>query len=95
MFRSIVKNHAPVDGNKRLGLTSMAVFLFQNGYVFRMEPNDAVELAVWVAERSPNVREIASFLRRGSVSFEKLDRMSPGDRRAILPAWAVAYLSLR
>ena len=33
LFRWLVKNHAMVDGNKRLALTTATVFLYVNGYV--------------------------------------------------------------
>ena len=81
LFRSIVKNHPLVDGNKRLGLTAAFFFLFVNGYLFWMPRADAVAFAVDIAEGSLDVGEIARRLRRGSVKIDKLHMMSAADRR--------------
>ena len=80
-FRSIVKNHPLVDGNKRLGLTCTMVFLNANGYLFWRPRAEAVDFAVRVAEDNPGVKEIASWLRRGSISYKRLRGMSQSERR--------------
>ena len=81
MFRSIVKNHPLVDGNKRLGLTAVFVFLLVNGYLFWMPRAEAVAFAVDIAEGSLGVEEIARRLRRGSVKIDKLLMMRPAERK--------------
>ena len=80
-FRSIVKNHPLVDGNKRLGLTATFVFLLVNGYLFWMPRAEAVAFAVDIAEGSLDVGEIARRLRRGSVKIDKLRLMSAAERK--------------
>ena len=65
LLQSIVKNHALVDGNKRLGWLATAVFLEINGTSVARAPNDDVyELVLDVAAGSPTVSEIATRLRR-------------------------------
>ena len=69
LFRSINKNHALVDGNKRLALTSVVVFLNLNGYVLNIPSDQAVEFSVKVAATPGNfdLTKITRWLRRYSV----------------------------
>ena len=43
LFRSMIKNHPFVDGNKRMALTTLAVFLTLNQYIFCAPRDEAVE----------------------------------------------------
>ena len=62
---SIVKNHALVDGNKRLGWLATAVFLDINGVdVVRARNDDVFELVMDVAAGDLSVDEIAERLQR-------------------------------
>ncbi len=64
LLQSIVGNHPLVDGNKRLGWLSTAVFLELNGVGISAAPNDAVYRQVMrVASESPEIDEIGSWLR--------------------------------
>lgn len=59
LLQSIVINHALVDGNKRLGWLSTAVFLELNGVAASAIDNDKVyDLVVWVASTNPALEEI-------------------------------------
>lgn len=63
LLQSVVKNHALVDGNKRLGWLTTAVFLEINGIEISRAHNDAVyELVMEVAGAEPSVDEIAQRL---------------------------------
>ena len=65
LLQSIVKNHALIDGNKRLGWLATAVFLEINGVVTTVVPNDGVyELVVWVAAGREEISSIAERRRR-------------------------------
>lgn len=65
LLHSIVKNHALVDGNKRLGWLTTAVFLELNGVPISHAKNDHVyELVIDVAAGQPTVDMIAERLRR-------------------------------
>ena len=62
---SIVKNHALVDGNKRLGWLATAVFLDINGIDVSVASNDDVyELVMDVAAGDHTVAEVAERLSR-------------------------------
>lgn len=76
LFRSLVKNHPLVDGNKRLALTSVAVFLTLNGYLFHVPPKEAVEFSRSVAGSGISWREISKWLRRNSIRADVFLRMS-------------------
>jgi death-on-curing protein len=65
LLHSIVKNHALVDGNKRLGWLATAVFLEINGIGISGASNDDVyDLVIDVAAGQPSVDTIAERLRQ-------------------------------
>ncbi|MBM7516113.1 type II toxin-antitoxin system death-on-curing family toxin [Nocardioides nitrophenolicus] len=64
LLHSIGRNHALVDGNKRLAWLATDVFLRVNGIVLVMADDDAFELVMAVADGSTDVAEIATALDR-------------------------------
>jgi death on curing protein len=65
LLHSIVKNHALIDGNKRLGWMATAVFLELNGVsAVRASNDDVYELVMQVAAGDPPLDQIAVGLRR-------------------------------
>lgn len=70
LFRSLVKNHAFGDGNKRVGFAAMVIFLERNGYHFEADNSDAVEFTVAVADsRIVDLQEIAAWIREHAISI--------------------------
>ena len=64
LSQSIVNNHALIDGNKRLGWLSTAVFLEVNGVkALRISNDDVYDFVIWVAAMSPAIEEIVARLR--------------------------------
>ena len=64
LLQSVVGNHALIDGNKRLGWLSTAVFLKVNGIsVEQLSNDDVVNLVMWVASESPSHGAITRRLR--------------------------------
>ena len=64
LLHSIVKNHALVDGNKRLGWVACAVFLDLNGIEPTQASNDDVfDLVMSVAAEPLDVGELTGQLR--------------------------------
>ncbi len=64
LLQSIVNNHALIDGNKRLGWLSTAVFLEVNGVkALRISNDDVYDFVIWVAATSPAIEEIVARLR--------------------------------
>ena len=69
LLQSVVNNHALVDGNKRLGWLTTAVFLEINGIeISRASNDDVYDLVIDVAAGDPTVEEIAERLRNLAVS---------------------------
>ncbi|MBI2855627.1 MAG: type II toxin-antitoxin system death-on-curing family toxin [Chloroflexi bacterium] len=60
LFRSLIKNHPLIDGNKRLALSAVTAFLLRNGYVFYVPYNEAVNMALQVASegRQPDLQSL-------------------------------------
>ncbi len=64
LLQSILKNHALIDGNKRLGWLATAVFLELNGETPSKLSNDVVyDLVYSVASGKLSIDEIASLIR--------------------------------
>lgn len=64
LLQSVVKNHPLVDGNKRLGWLSTAVFLELNGVATEHATDDDVyEFVVGIAAGAHTIEEIAEGLR--------------------------------
>jgi death-on-curing family protein len=49
LFRSMIKNHALIDGNKRLAVVALSVFLAVNRVDFKVSTKNMVETALAVA----------------------------------------------
>jgi death-on-curing protein len=65
LLHSIVKNHALIDGNKRLGWLATATHLELNGVsVTQVSNDDVYDFVMRVAEAHDEVGDIADELRR-------------------------------
>ncbi len=65
LLHSITKNHALVDGNKRLAWLSTVVFCDLNGSASQLSDDDAFELVWEIASSHMDVASIAGRLRLG------------------------------
>lgn len=63
LLESVVRNHALVDGNKRLGWLSFVVFLGLNGAGLAVDDDDAYQHVIGVAEGRIDWRESACWTR--------------------------------
>ncbi len=64
LLQSIVNNHALIDGNKRLGWLSTAVYMEINGMkALRISNDDVYNFVIWIASTSPPIEEIVGKLR--------------------------------
>ena len=75
-----------VDGNKRIALTSMTLFLLFNGYLFYAGPKEAVTRCVCIArsERNVDAKEVARWVRRRSLPVDRLRAAQPEEARHLL-----------
>ena len=62
LLESIVRNHALVDGNKRLGWLATVVFCGLNDVTLDAPDDDAYELVMAVARSEPTVEAVAGAL---------------------------------
>lgn len=58
----LVKNHAMIDGNKRIGVHSMLVFLAVNGYELKYTQKELVDLILDVAGGKKEYEDILSWI---------------------------------
>lgn len=64
LVHSLVRNHALLDGNKRLGLMGLVVFLGVNGHRLTWSDDEAYDFIIEVAEgRLDDVPAIAGRIR--------------------------------
>jgi death-on-curing protein len=54
--------HAFADGNKRVGFSSAVLFLYTNGYELDLDPDEAYDLGIAVAERAIAREDLAERL---------------------------------
>jgi death-on-curing family protein len=54
LFRSLIKNHPLVDGNKRIAVMALDVFLIVNRVDFKVGQGDMVDVALALAEYEGN-----------------------------------------
>ena len=63
LLDSIVNNHPFVDGNKRTGITSVAMFLRINGLRIACSQAELEDFTLKVATSHPPIDELASWLK--------------------------------
>ncbi len=65
LFYLLIKNHPFQNGNKRIAVTSMFLFLYLNKQWLRVDDRDLYNVAVWVASSPPQAKdEVISFLQK-------------------------------
>lgn len=65
LLQSLCKNHAFVDGNKRIAFATTAVFLRMNGYRLKVDPDNGEKFLIdEVINGNAAIEKIASWLER-------------------------------
>lgn len=57
LFYLLIKNHPFQNGNKRIAVTALLVFLFLNKRWLTIQPAKFYNLAIWVAQSDAEVRD--------------------------------------
>lgn len=75
LFYLMIKNHPFQNGNKRVAITTLLVFLYKNKKWLRGNTQELYNFTVWVASSPPSVKEqvvvaIEKFLRDRIVNLE-------------------------
>ena len=68
---AIARNHPFIDGNKRVALALVYVFLEMNGVRLEASEKDAVEVMLAIDAGQMDERELSVWIRTNSVSFLK------------------------
>ena len=76
LFYLLIKNHPFLNGNKRIAMTTLFVFLYRNGKWLRVDTQELYNFTVWVAQSPRTVKEetvkaTEKFLKKHLVKLEK------------------------
>ena len=75
LFYLMIKNHPFQNGNKRIAMTTLLVFLFFNGKWIRVDTQELYNFTVWIAQSPPRVKDqvvdaIQKFIRTHLVNVD-------------------------
>lgn len=57
LFYLMIKNHPFQNGNKRIAMTTLFVFLYKNKKWLKVDTKELYNFAVWVAESPPKLKK--------------------------------------
>ena len=57
LFYLMIKNHPFQNGNKRIAMTTLFVFLYKNKKWLKVNPQELYNFTVWVASSPPSVKD--------------------------------------
>ena len=74
LFYLIIKNHPFVNGNKRIAVTTMLVFLALNKKWIKVTNEELYNFAVWIASSPPKlknqtVKAVEEFIERNLIDY--------------------------
>ncbi len=75
LFYLLIKNHPFQNGNKRIAMTTLLVFLYRNKKWIRVDTQELYNFTVWVAQsprtvKNETVKAIQKFLKTHLVRLE-------------------------
>jgi len=76
LFYLLIKNHPFQNGNKRIAMTTLFVFLYKNAKWIEVDTQELYNFTVWVAQsprtvKDETIKAIETFLRKYLVNLEK------------------------
>jgi len=76
LFYLIIKNHPFQNGNKRIAMTALFVFLYKNNKWLKVDTQELYNFTVWVAQspstvKDETVKAAEKFLKRHLVALKK------------------------
>jgi len=79
LFYLLIKNHPFQNGNKRIAMTVLFVFLYRNSKWLEVDTQELYNFTVWVAQspaavKDETVKAVEKFLRKYLVKLEKRRR---------------------
>ena len=75
LFYLMIKNHPFQNGNKRIAMTTLLIFLYKNKKWLKVDNKELYNFAVWVAQSPPKLKDsvvlgIEKFLKTYLVDFK-------------------------
>lgn len=75
LFYLLIKNHPFQNGNKRIAMTTLLVFLYRNGKWIRVDTQELYNFTVWVAQsprtvKDETVKAIEKFLKSHLIKLD-------------------------
>lgn len=75
LFYLLIKNHPFQNGNKRIALTTLLIFLYINDKWLKVDTKELYNFSVWIAQSSPKLKEevvkaIEKFIKMYLVNFD-------------------------
>ena len=75
LFYLLIKNHPFQNGNKRIAVTTLLIFLFNNKKWLKVTNQELYNFALWVAQSPPKVKDetvlaITSFLKKQTIDLK-------------------------
>jgi death-on-curing protein len=76
LFYLLIKNHPFQNGNKRIAMTTLFVFLYRNGKWLKVDTQELYNFTVWVAQsprtvKDETVKATEKFLKTHLVKLER------------------------
>jgi death-on-curing protein len=76
LFYLMIKNHPFQNGNKRIAITALFVFLYKNRKWLRVDTQELYNFTVWIAQSPPKVKRetvmaIEKFFKTHMISLEE------------------------
>ncbi|NJN53308.1 MAG: type II toxin-antitoxin system death-on-curing family toxin [Anaerolineae bacterium] len=68
LMESLAQNHPFVDGNKRVAITAVSLFLRRNGRRLETTNAELERFALWVVNEHPVLTQLAEWFQENSVS---------------------------
>ncbi len=72
---SMIENHPFIDGNKRMGIATLNLFLLLNHYSILTSTPETVQFALGIAQNSIGQHQAASWLRKRVIAITDVLRL--------------------
>ena len=73
---SMIENHPFIDGNKRMGIATLVLFLIMNNYSVLTSTQETVKFALGIARDEIRQHQAASWLRKHTISFAAMESLA-------------------
>lgn len=78
LFYLMIKNHPFQNGNKRIAITTLLVFLYKNNKWIKCDMNDFYDFTIWIAGspaklKSDVLKAIENFIKRNIINLRLSD----------------------